>query len=175
MRTIENSQADLPVTHCDWDDVDARLVLVDQPGRKVYGLTSGAKIAAGFLCKAEHVRDAAEATHLLVDVLDRKEQYDDWRARYPGAAIVALFDRTREDRERGYLVMPWEDEPPRTANPQACGLHPEEWEAIERLAQCHSLLSELDGLDFERFDMGIQRLQEMVFALPAKRGLTTEV
>jgi len=175
MKTTENSQTDLPVTYCDWQDVDARLVLVDREGRKLYGVTPGAKIVAGFLRRAEQVRDPVDATHLLVDVLDRDGQYEDWRAKYPGAAIVTLFDCTREDHERGHLVMPWEEEPPSTSIPLSGRLHPEEWEAIERLAQCHSLLSKLDGLDFERFDTGIQQLQEMVFSLPVKRGLTTEV
>jgi len=56
---------------------------------------------------------------------------------------------------------------------QPGGLRPEEWQVVERLAECHHLLSEIDGLDFERFDAGIQSLQEMVFALPAKRALAT--
>jgi len=176
MKTVKPSELDGLVTYCDWDDVDARLVLVDREGRSFYGVTPGAKIAAGFLKKAVQVRDPAAATHLLVDVLDCEGQYDEWRTRYPGAAIAVLFDRTREDRERGHLVMPWEEEVvARQPNPTAGGLHPEEWEAIERLAQCHSLLSELDGLDFERFDANIQRLQEMILALPVKRAMEAAV
>ena len=53
-------------------------------------------------------------------------------------------------------------------------LAPEEWAVVERLAECHSLMSELPGLDFHRFDTGIQQLQEMVLALPTKRALQME-
>jgi hypothetical protein len=51
------------------------------------------------------------------------------------------------------------------------GLTEAEWAVVERLAECHSLMSELDGLDFTRFDNAIQTLQEQVLALPAKRAL----
>ncbi len=49
-------------------------------------------------------------------------------------------------------------------------LAPEEWAVIERLAECHSLMCEIPGLDFHRFDTAIQQLQDMIFALPAKRA-----
>jgi len=58
--------------------------------------------------------------------------------------------------------------------PAGSGLRQEEWETIERLAQCHSLMTELDGLDTRRFDELIQSLQEMVLALPVKRSLTAQ-
>jgi hypothetical protein len=50
------------------------------------------------------------------------------------------------------------------------GLTEAEWAVVEHLGECHSLLSELDGLDFERFDHAIQGLQDQVFALPARRA-----
>ena len=54
------------------------------------------------------------------------------------------------------------------------GLSEAEWAVIERLAECHSLMAELDGLDFTRFDHAIQGLQEQVLALPVKRMLTRQ-
>lgn len=50
-------------------------------------------------------------------------------------------------------------------------LAPEEWAVIEALAQCHGLMCDLPGLDFQRFDAAIQHLQDMVLALPTKRAL----
>ena len=46
-----------------------------------------------------------------------------------------------------------------------------EWGVVERLAECHSLMVEIPGLDYERFDTAIQELQEQVLALPAKRAM----
>jgi hypothetical protein len=51
------------------------------------------------------------------------------------------------------------------------GLTEAEWGVVERLAECHSLMAELPGLDAPRFDAGVQALQEQVLALPAKRAL----
>jgi hypothetical protein len=50
------------------------------------------------------------------------------------------------------------------------GLTEAEWGVVERLAECHSLMSEISDLDFARFDTGIQALQEQVLSLPAKRA-----
>lgn len=168
METTENS-ADGVVTHCTWEDVDARLVLADRKGRRIYGVTPGARTAMCYLRHAEPARDPAEATHYLVDVIDRPGQYH-----ADGKPLLSLFDCTGVDRKRGRLVMPWEEqEEPvaETADHQASGLRPEEWQAIERLAECHSLAAELDGIDFDRFDAGVQALQEQILAMPAKRAL----
>ena len=53
----------------------------------------------------------------------------------------------------------------------ATSLTEAEWAVVERLAECHSLLCELPGLDLDRFDAGIQALQEQVLSLPTKRAL----
>lgn len=51
------------------------------------------------------------------------------------------------------------------------GLTEAEWGVVERLAECHSLMSEMPDLDAQRFDAGVQALQEQVLAQPAKRAL----
>lgn len=171
MKRLDAAPESPPTTLCDWDDVDARLVLVDRPGRRIFGVTPGAKMAAAWLRKAEHVRLAEGATHLLADVQEYTGQFAETEQAHPGKPLLVLFDSTGCDRDRGRLIMPWESAPVRSPDPAATGLRPEEWQAIERLAQCHSLMSELEGLDFDRFDGGLQALEEMILALPAKRGL----
>ena len=54
---------------------------------------------------------------------------------------------------------------------EATGLTEAEWGVVERLAECHSLMAEIDGIDVHRMDEGIQALQEQVLSLPAKRAL----
>ncbi|NCC93934.1 MAG: hypothetical protein EOM10_11730 [Opitutae bacterium] len=128
MKTIENSEHDQPITVCDWKDVAARLALVDRPENIVYGVPPGGMIAAGFLAVATNVADPADANTILIDVIREPEDLDAIERRFPDLTVKALFDQTSTDRNRGWLVMPWEEqEPAKQPTRGKSGLTEEEW------------------------------------------------
>jgi len=136
VKTIENSEHDQPITLCDWQDVAARLALVDRPTNTVYGVPAGGMIAAGFLAAATNTPDPAAANTILVDVIRSHEQRDAIRRQFPDKNIRVLFDETSTDRNRGYMVMPWEEQEPEIPTERGrSGLTDPEWSLWQAITE----------------------------------------
>ena len=183
METKDVEGYEEPITCMTWDDVFERLVLVDRPGNVIYGLPPGGMIAAGFLQGerqgimshgARPTTDPIAATHILIDVLYSPEQQAALEKQFPDSKIVNLFDKTGCDRNKGILVMPWEEEPrelkPRpTTSP---GMTSDEWAAFEATTGLVERLNELEGepdVDVDRCLDHVGAIQHCLLAAPTRR------
>jgi hypothetical protein len=175
MKTIDNSEHDQPITLCDWNDVGARLSLVDRPENTVYGVPSGGMIAAGFLAAAKNVHDPTEASIILVDVIRSDEQREAIERQFPDKGIRVLFDQTATDRNRGWLVMPWEEqEPAKPTERGRSGLADAEWSLWQSLTGAIEQAMGMPWLDpasAEAFRLHATAARATIEARPTERAL----
>ena len=153
----------------DWEDIFPRLVLVDRPGQVVYGANTGGMIAAGFLQHASNVPHPEAATHVLVDVIESMDHAEELSARFPGKVIYSLFDRLAQERDKGPMVMPWDNRDDQTPI-RVSGLNNDEKAAFEMLIQLAERADELD-VNQSIWNLRIEALQDQILAMPAKRGI----
>lgn len=175
MKTIENSEHDQPITICDWHDVAARLALVDRPDNIVYGVPPGGMIAAGFLEKAKNATRPSTANTILLDVIREPDDLDAIERRFPDVAVKALFDQTSTDRNRGWLVMPWEEqEPAKQPTRGKTGLTEEEWAVWQEFSGVVGRATELPWVNpvaIEAFHSHAMTALAMIEARPVQRAI----
>ena len=153
----------------DWEDIFPRLVLMDRPGRIVYGANTGGMIAAGFLQQASNVPHPEAATHILVDVIESAEHYFRLCHQFPEAKVFGMFDRTKQECDKGPMVMPWDNRDDQ-APVRVEGLTQDEKAAFELLIQLAESAGDLD-VNRSIWDLRVEALQDQILAMPAKRGI----
>ena len=93
-----------------WHEIFERIahLRIDQDVGRVYGVPRGGMICSGFLRKAVNVYRPEDADVILDDVIDSGKTRDEYKIRFPDKPFVALFDKTKGDKDIGWLIFPWE-------------------------------------------------------------------
>jgi GTP cyclohydrolase I len=91
-----------------WIEIFDRLSRFDKTGAKIYGVPKGGMIVAGFLKKAKNCPWPEEANLILDDVIDSGATQSRFKSAFPNKPFVALYDKTKADKDFGWLVFPWE-------------------------------------------------------------------
>lgn len=95
-------------TTLSWQDVAHRLLPIDQPGVKVFGIPNGGTHCATALRRARVVCTPAEADVLLDDIIDSGATMKKWIAAWPGRRFFAAVNKLDTDHALGWVVFPWE-------------------------------------------------------------------
>lgn len=157
----QGASPDELVTQVTWGDINSRLTLEDDAG-KVFFEPNGIHLD---LDNAKQTLFPERATHVVLFVSRTGETLQRLQEEY-NLPVVVLFDCAKTDRNKGWLVMPWETAP-RVSIP---ALSEEEEEALGRVGLLNEALMVLD-LDQSRALGLTQQLTDMILAQPARRRL----
>lgn len=96
-------------THLKWEDVFERLARFDMSQHRIYGIPRGGMICTAFLNKAQVVHEPERATLFIDDIIDSGRTRKKFRELYPTVPFHALVDKTKKDKDLGWVVFPWEN------------------------------------------------------------------
>lgn len=91
-----------------WESVFEGLEAIDKKGVRVFGVPRGGMIAAGFLKHATNVHTPEIADIILDDIVDSGRTRNYYKKHFPITDFVALVDKTKTDKDLGWVIFPWE-------------------------------------------------------------------
>ena len=94
--------------HMTWAEVLKRLKKIDDPGKAIYGVPRSGMIISAFLKHATAVTTPEEADLILDDIIDSGRTRNMFVKQFPTKPFIALVDKIGEDKDKGWVVFPWE-------------------------------------------------------------------
>ena len=97
--------------HISWKEIHGKLLSIDFPGKKVYGIPKGGMIAAGFCKYATVVDNPEDAIVIIDDIMESGTTMRKYQDKYPEKEFYSLFQKSIYGHN-AWLVFPWEADHP---------------------------------------------------------------